>query len=136
MLRAFLAVTLSVCIVGCAGIQFTESNVNIVMAKNVEKGKGPTGITDTFTFEGRIFAYATFNWYEVEKQAGIHKIGVKWYSREKLVSVRDLEVVFGRPPHYVWFQSSGTSLGAGKAKVEIYADGTLVGSKTFEIVEK
>ena len=136
MLKAFLAVILSTCIVGCAGVKFTERNINIVMAKNVAKGAGPTGITDTFTFEGKIFAYATFKWGEVEKEGGHHKIEAKWYSGEKLVSAQEREVTFGRPPHYVWFSTRGTSLGAGKAKAEIYADGLLVGSKNFEVVTK
>jgi len=136
MLKPILAVALATCIVGCSGIKFTQSNINIVMAKSVEKDKGATGITDIFTLEGKIFVYATFKWDEVEKEAGRHKIGVKWYSDNKLISTQEREIMFGRPPHYVWFSTSGTSLGAGKAKVEIYADGLIVGSKNFEVVTK
>ena len=136
MLRTFLAVILAVSVVSCAGVKMSEKNINIVMAKNVEKGKGATDITDTFTFEGQIFVYITFTWDEVERQGGNHEINVKWYSGEKLVSTRTHQALFGRPPYYVWFYTSGTSLGVGKAKVEIYADGVLVGSKAFEVVAK
>ena len=149
MLQKFLAVFLCGCIVGCTGatstslpvsptdggVKFTEGNVNIVMARNVEKDRGVTGITDTFTFEGKIFVYITFNW-DVEKEGGKHNIQAKWYSGEKLVSVGDQAVTFERSPHFVWFGSAGTSLGVGKAKVEIYADGVLVGTKHFAVVSQ
>ena len=42
-----------------AGVKFTDSNVTIVTARFVEKGRGVTGITDTFTFEGKIFVHIT-----------------------------------------------------------------------------
>ena len=149
MLQKFLAVFLCGCIVGCAeatstslpvspsdaGVKFTEGNVNIVMARNVQKDRGATGITDTFTFEGEIFAVVTFNW-DVEREGGKHNIQVKWYSGEKLIRIGDQDVTFRRPAHLVWFSTVGTNLGVGKAKVEIYADGVLVGTKHFAVVSQ
>ena len=137
MLKTILSLTLCTCIVSCApAVKFTERNVNIVMAKDAERGKGPIGITDTFTLEGKIVAYSTFTWDEVQKEGGYHNITAKWYSGEKLVSSRDYRGSFTRPPYYVWFWTNATTFGPGKAKVEIYADGLLVGTKNFEVVTK
>jgi TonB family protein len=130
---AFLVAILASCSVGPPP-KFTESNVNIVMAGNAGP-EGPSCITDTFTLAGRVFAYTTFTWDAAGREGGPHKIEAKWYRGEKLLSAGVRRVVLGRPPYHALFSVPGTDLGVGKARVQMYADGLFVGSKTFEVVK-
>ena len=136
MLKTIVSIILAACILSCATFKFSDKNVNLVMAKNVEKNKGASDIVNTFTFEGIIYVYATFTQDDVYQKAGNHKIETKWYHGDKLVSIDEQQIEFGRPPHYVWFSNRGTTLGAGPAKVEIYADGDFLTSTRFEVIPK
>jgi hypothetical protein len=140
-----LAVLLCLAFLGCAGgvphsepsgLQLTEKNINIVMAKSASAERGPLGISDQFIFDGKIFAYATFVWDDVNLSGGHQTIDVKWYSADKLVSTRSYTATFQRPPYHVWFPIAVTTIGVGKGKVEFYSQGRFLGSKTFEIITK
>lgn len=134
--KVLVAVLVATCLFGCAGVQITEKNVSIFMAKNVTREDGPIGIADKFPLEGKVYAYVNFKWDAVESVAGQRHIKAKWYSGDKLVSVQEGNWQMGRPPYHVWFAMTRINLGVGKARVEIFSDGTLVGNKSFEIVEK
>lgn len=137
MTKLTFNVLLSLCLLvtGCATIKLTEQNALIVLAKEVEKEKGPNKISDVFTFEGNIYVYTTFNW-DVDRPIGQVKVEAKWFNGDKLVSVGETSGYFASTPHYVWLKTRGTSLGAGKCRVEVYADGVFVGKKSFTVVEK
>jgi TonB family protein len=119
-----------------AAIKISESNTFVVLAKDAKRGEGPSGIADKFDLEGKIVAYTTFRWDETNTRGGQQTVTAKWFSGDKLVSTPKNTYDFGTPPYYVWFQINGTALGVGKARVEVYVDGTFVGSKYFEVVEK
>jgi hypothetical protein len=137
MMKLTFNVLLSLCLLvtGCATIKLTEQNALIVLAKEVEKEKGPNKISDVFTYEGNIYAYITFNW-DVDKPVGPVNVEVKWFNGDKLISVGETSANFVRTPHYIWLKTRGTSLGAGKCRVDVYADGVFVGKKSFIVVEK
>jgi hypothetical protein len=120
---------------GCATVQLTEKDINIMMARNASC-EGPSGISDKFTLEGKIVAYVTFKWDDVNQSRGIYTIESKWYSGDKLVHISSMNIKMGKPPHYAWFNIGSTGLGIGKARVEIYSDGLLIGKKDFEVVDK
>ena len=121
---------------GCSTIKISERNTSIVLAKDAERGKGPSGISDKFSLEGKIVAYMTFRWDETSTRGGQQTVEVKWFSGDKLVSTPKNTFDFGVSPYYVWFNTYGTALGVGKARVEVYVNGIFAGSKNFEVVEK
>lgn len=121
---------------GCATVKMSEQNTTLVMAKEVDKEKGVKNISDAFTYEGNIYVYATFRWDDLGKPPGQQTVEVRWFNGDKLISTRQRNADFARTPYYVWFWTRGTNLGAGKCRVEVYANGIYVGSKSFSVVEK
>jgi hypothetical protein len=137
-------VLIAICLVvsGCATKKGSEKNIIsekntiIVMAKEVDKGKGATHISDVFTYEGNIYVYATFRWDDPDRPAGQYTIKAKWFNSDKLISTGQHAACFARTPHYVWLQTRGTSMGPGKCRVDVYANDIYVGSKSFTVVEE
>ena len=114
----------------------SESNANIVLAKNVDRVQGPSGISDVFDFEGQIYAYITLRWEPLTKHGGAQTIETRWFNDEKVIVRRRYQANLGTPPHYVWIPARGKALGVGKCRVEVYANGRFVGQKAFAVVEK
>lgn len=129
------AVLALVLVVGCAH-QLSERNATIVMAKEVEKAKGATGISDAFTYEGQIVAYVTLRWEPLTAYGGAQTVEAKWFNGDKEVLRSKHDANLGRPPWYVWLTTRGTALGAGNCRVEIYANGVYLGQKAFTVTEK
>jgi len=121
---------------GCATIKMSEKDTVIVLAKDVDKEKGPSNITDVFTFEGNIYAYTTFRWDIQNTSAGSYNIEVKWFNGDRQISTSQQRVYFNQTPHYVWSKTRGTAMGTGKCRVEVYANDIFVGNKLFTVVEK
>lgn len=107
----------------------------LVMARAVPKLGEVREITDTFNFEGRIFVHATLS-----SKPGVHggqpAFEVKWYSADKLVSIQKAQYMVGKSPYYLASSTSGMALGAGKARVELLANGVPLASKEFQVTEK
>ncbi len=116
----------------CAAVKLDARDTRIVMAKKVERGQGASEITDSFTFEGLIYAYLTFLW-DPGTTGGQQELEVKWYNGDRLISRRTQTVTLDKPPYYVWFQTRGTALGEGQCRVEVYANGIFLGSKSFTV---
>ena len=132
---AIFAMIISFGVHGCAGTKFTDQNVTVITARDAERGKGPSGITDTFSLEGRVVAYATFRW-DGGGSAGAQLIEVKWYNGDKLVATRSNTLQLDQSPYHVWFWQNSIGLGLGRCSVEFHAGGRRVGRKEFLIVEK
>src|SRR5688500_6054616 len=130
---AAMAISIGVC--ACANVKYTERNVTGMTARDAERGKGASGITDTFSLEGRVIAYATFRW-DGGGSRGQQLIEVKWYNGDKLIATRSNTFAFEQSPYHVWFSQNSIGLGPCKCRVEFYASGSFVGSKEFVIVEK
>ena len=109
--------------------------VTVVVAHKVEKLGDVREISDAFNFEGRIFMHATFRW-ELGKILGRQLVEVKWFNDDKLVSRQSKETNFEKSPFYLASSTSGTSLGAGKCRVELVVGDRMVGRKEFTVAEK
>ncbi len=92
-------------------------------------------LTDAFTFEGRIFAHATFV-SRPDTHAGRQSIEVRWYNGDKIVSVQRAEQTVYKTPYYLVSSTSGTNLGAGKCRVDVLANGKLLASKGFQVTQR
>lgn len=124
-------------LIGCASVLLSEKNVtSILTAKNVTKGEGVSGITDTFTLEGKVFVNTTFTW-DQGLTGGRHAFEARWYNGNNLVlKSQKAYFDFTKPPAWVWFSATTVALGVGNCKVEIYVSGNLVATKYFNVVEK
>jgi hypothetical protein len=93
------------------------------------------GITDAFTFEGRIFAHATFT-AEPGAQAGTPMFSVKWFNGDTLISVKNASYAVTSSPYYLAGSTSGSAIGVGTGRVEIHANGKLLASGSFQVRER
>jgi hypothetical protein len=107
----------------------------LVTARAVPALGDVNGISDAFTFEGRIYAHLTLT-----AQPGVHggqpAMEVKWYSGDKLMAAQKAQLTVNKSPFYMVSSTSGTALGVGKARVEFVANGAVLGSRQFQVSEK
>ena len=110
-------------------------NVVLVTAKSVPRLGEVRELTDAFTYEGRIFAHATF-----AARAGVHggqpNVEVRWFNGDRVVSVQRAQPVVNKSPYYLVSSTSGTALGTGKCKVEYAVDVKVVAVKEFSVSER
>jgi hypothetical protein len=109
-------------------------HATIVTAKTVERGRGATGITDSFTFEGQIYVFASISW-DTSASIGNKAFEVRWYNGEKMKFKQTRSVTLERPPWYVYFSTTGIALGEGDCRVDLYADNVLLGTRKFKVLE-
>ena len=129
--------------VGCATpIAVPESatlpegmRVNLITARDAAVGRGAIGVADYFTFEGKVVAFASFTWSNLEQAWGKQKIEFHWYNGDRLVRRTESEPNFGRPPHHVWSTSYPTALGAGEGRVEVHWRGQKLAQRAFRVVD-
>ena len=123
---------------GCAGVEITEKNTTIVMAKKVVKegGAHASDITDTFGQEGQIFAFLTFRWEPISTHAGAQRIEVRWFNGDQEIQRRTHDANFGSSPWHAWFATTGLAIGPGKCRVDAYVNGKLAATRSFAVVEK
>jgi hypothetical protein len=131
LVLAFAFVFLAACTTPPIG----PENATLLTAKNVERGKGASGITDSFTFEGSIFVFATITW-ETSTSLGTKTFEVRWFNGEKLKFKDSQRATLKQPPWFVYFITNGTALGTGDCRVEIYSDNVLLGTRKFRVEEK
>jgi hypothetical protein len=74
--------------------------------------------------------------WDADTVGGQQEIEVKWYNGDRLISRNTRTLSLKKPPHYVWFETRGTALGEGNCRVEVYANGVYLGSKSFTVTEK
>lgn len=116
-------------------VPIEDWKVTLVTARAVPKLGEVHDITDTFTFEGRLFAHATLT-----APPGSHcdetTFELKWYSGDRLIVIHKAKYVVSKSPYYLSASTSPTTLGAGIARVEVIADGKLLAGKRFRVREK
>ena len=109
--------------------------VTLVTARSVVKLGEIREISDVFTYEGRIYVHATLT-----SQPGTHggrqAFEVKWINENNTASVQKADYTVNKTPFYLASSTSGTALGAGKCRVEVYAGGRLLASKEFVVTER
>lgn len=109
--------------------------VVLVTARSVVKPGEVREISDAFTYEGRIYVHATLT-----SQPGTHggrqAFEVKWINENNTASVQKADYTVNKTPFYLASSTSGTTLGACKCRVEVYAGGKLLASKEFVVTER
>lgn len=88
-----------------------------------------------FSTQDVIRFYASVQWDDPTKGAGIHDINYNWYSGNKLVSTFSRRCEFVRSPTDLHTTRTASDLGIGHFKVEILVDDNVIGSKEFDIVQ-
>lgn len=106
--------------------------ITLVTAKHLVRLGDVQGISDAFTFEGRINAHATFTTLP-GKHGGRPNIEFRWFNGERTVAVRNGTQLLARTPYYVANSLSGTALGDGNCRVELHVNGRLVASRNFQV---
>ncbi|MDB5923312.1 MAG: hypothetical protein JWN13_2248 [Betaproteobacteria bacterium] len=135
-LIGLLFVTWALLGAGCTtAVKQEPWTAKIVTARAVVSADDVRGITNTFTREGRIYVHAAFTG-PASSSAAPHPMQIKWFNGNALVFERAAEHAFSKSPFYVWAGTSGTALGVGNCRVELYADGQLVGMTTFTVTKK
>jgi hypothetical protein len=124
----------ALCLSACAAVKLTEQDAKIILAKKVDRNFNVSEITDLFTYEGQIYVYTTLVW-DVDKAGGRQEFEAKWYNGDRLISRFARTYTLDYNPYYVWFRIRGTALGAGSCRVEIFANGSFLGSKSFTVSE-
>jgi hypothetical protein len=131
--RLLAVAAITAAVAGCATLDPEAMTASVVTAKTVERGKGASQITDSFTFEGPIFVFAALTW-DPNINGGRKVFEARWFNEDRLVSTQTSPTVrLKSPPYFVYFSTSGLALGAGNCHVEIYVDGVLLKSKQFAV---
>jgi hypothetical protein len=105
---------------------------NLVTARNATRSKGVSDITQSFGYEGRIFAISSITWRAGEF-SGALDFTSRWYNAHGLVFEQKHRAKLKNPPHYVYFATTGVALGPCGCKVELLADNHLVASQEFSV---
>ena len=133
--RKLVLLLLAAFMAGCATPSTLPSSpwsATIVTANFVRDGGDVRGIADTFSFERRIYVHAAFVGVVPEPNPN-RSVRIKWFNGDRLIVDRTTETIFLRSPYFVWNSTSGTALGAGPCRVEIWVDETLAASKPFAV---
>ena len=110
-------------------------NVTLVTARNVVRLGEVRNIADAFTYEGRVYAHATFT-SRPGTHSGQQEFEARWFNAGRLVSTQKAVYMVSKTPYYLASSTSGTALGAGRCRVEILAGGKLLASKEFVVTER
>ena len=114
---------------------FGAGNVTLLTARNVERGKGVSGITDAFGFEGLVHVFASLRWDEASTEPP-RVAEVRWFNGEKLVHRSRQAIPDGAirsSGGYFNFTASPIALGEGTCRVEVDVNDKPVGSRTFTV---
>ena len=113
-------------------VDLSRYSFRLTTARKVEQGKGATDLSRSFDYEGKIFAFAAIGW-PPGSPGGAPEIGVRWYNDKGLVSEQKRRITLGKPPHYVWFATTGLALGPCGCRVDLVANGQVVASQSFAV---
>ena len=117
-------------------VVLAEATVSVVTAREAGNGRGPIGIADQFTTEGRVFAFVSIVWPAGRVASGKQAFQSRWYSGDRLVSERDATFEIARSPFNFWSSVFPVDLGPGAARYELHADGRKIAEHRFTIVPR
>jgi hypothetical protein len=118
---------------GCATTGTTPRVTGTVLTKTADVITARRVATNAFSTQDTIVSYVYFQWDDVTKEAGYHKVEWRWYQDGKLVSQGSKRLEFKRTPYTTWTQRSAGSLGVGRYSVATVVDGTVASTSEFEI---
>jgi hypothetical protein len=128
-------------VTGCASTNkpdgeniLTDAEFRVVTAHDAIAGRGPLGITDRFSLDGKMVAYVNVNWPMEHTAWGTQLFESRWYIDNKLVIKREIEFKITKTPFHFWSNVLPITLGPGRGRYELYSGGKKLAEKTFEIV--
>lgn len=135
-----LSLVMAVAMVSCAtapepSVQLTRWRTVLVTATGSGVPGVVEGVSDKFTFNGRIHAHATLV-AETPVVAFNPTINFKWLNAGKVVHERSGSYAINGSPYYLMHALPGSVVGIGAAKVEVYVDGRLVAMREFTVSER
>jgi hypothetical protein len=110
------------------------AELRVVIAHDAIAGRGPQGISDRFSLDGKMVAYININWPIEHTAWGTQTFESRWYINDKIVIKRETEFKIARSPFNFWSNALPITLGPGRGRYELYAGGKKLAEKTFEIV--
>ena len=123
-------------LIGCASVQLRPGDVTVVMARDLDPKSAPSGIADSFSLDGKLVAYMSFKWADIDKVGGRQVFEARWYSAERLIAKREHTAVFVKQPYHVWFSVTAVDFAPGPAHFELIYKGAVLARKDFEILSK
>jgi hypothetical protein len=87
----------------------------------------------TFTQEDVIVFEVDLDWVPAHESGGVHTVQWRWYQGERLVSVSERKITFGRSPYTLSAKRPAALLGSGQFAVAVLVDGALAGASPFEV---
>jgi hypothetical protein len=87
----------------------------------------------TFTQEDVIVFEVDLDWAPAHESGGVHTVQWRWYQGERLVSVSERKITFGRSPYTLSAKRPAALLGSGQFAVAVLVDGALAGASPFEV---
>jgi hypothetical protein len=109
--------------------------VRLITARTVPRIDEVRDISDKFNFEGRIHAHITLT-SPPGTQSGRQFFEIKWFHENILSSTQKAVYVVNKTPFYLSSSTSGTALGAGRCKVELWANGRILALHEFDVASK
>ena len=113
----------------------TQWDVNLVTAHGSGTPGNIQGVSDKFTFSGRIHAHATLVAAQPVVDA-TNTFTMKWFNGERLVHQRSAEHRLSRSPYYLLHAVPGSVLGVGPGRVELHSAAGLVATREFTVTER
>jgi len=134
-LIGFVALSLLLVLFGCASVELNDKNVkSCVLAEGYSWCQNIKNIRDTFTLKEEIYIYTEFTWDVTYGNGGFHEFNIVWYKNGKKLCQTKSSYQFYKPPAYIWTYQPAIAFGAGKHYVEIFVDGKMVSTRTFEVL--
>lgn len=103
-----------------------------LMAKRISLNAGPVDVTNTFNLRDDIYFYSSF-WWSRSSEPTVQHLEARWYNHGALILTDPFTAEFPRSPWNVWNHIPAKFLGAGKCRVDICSQGTVLDSHAFEI---
>lgn len=109
-----------------------EAQVRLILAKQASLEKGVTDVTDLFSVGDTLHAYATIKTRDGEG-LGTQGVEARWFREGAQVAHSQYQSEFTYSPWNIWFPLPAQQLGPCKGRVDLYSQGHLIGTRTFEI---
>jgi hypothetical protein len=112
-----------------------DLDVRVVTARDAALDRGPIGVTDRFSIDGKVVGFVTLS--GTIKQAGWteQSFESRWYSGDRLVRKSSTRVEITKVPFSFWSDVEAAALGTGAARYELHVDGRKIAEHPFMVVD-
>ena len=113
----------------------TKWRTTLVTASGSAKPGEIQGVSQRFTFDGRIFAHATLV-AEGPVEASTSTFTMKWFNGSRMVHERSATHIISKSPYYLVHAVPGSVLGTGGCRVELHSSIGMLASQAFSVRER